>query len=275
MPEQNYDFRKRLAVLHVPRLSSDALPVQLDETLIDPSWTIVPGSDDKVLMHAVRDIQDYFLKSMSVRLPVIPEKIEQPKTIFIGVSPEKKERTSRISAEKDLIRITGATAREAAQGCYRLEDELNLRGLPAVKQGTRTFTRLFSPRMTHSGWELEQFPDEHLDQIAHAGMDAILIFIREPPDMTRNGHIDLPAIVERAAEFGLDVYVYPHVHTQASKCHPLDPGAKEYYDDLYGSIVKNAPGIKGMVFVGESVAFPSRDPDTRGFWWKRQPGAKK
>ena len=45
------------------------------------------------------------------------------------------------------------------QGCYRLEDLMTARGLPVVKVGTRTFTRMFSPRMTHSGWEIEKFPE--------------------------------------------------------------------------------------------------------------------
>jgi len=270
--EQHYDFRKRLAVLHPPRLASDAAPLKDNETLVDASWTIVPASDDPVLMHGVRDLKDYFEKSMGVQVKIGSG--SDKNTITVGVAPEKNNLTSRITAGPGFIRITGATAREAAQGCYRLEDLMNPRGLPAVEHGERTFTRLFSPRMTHSGWELEQFPNEYLDHIAHAGMDAILIFIREPPNMTRNGPIDLPEVVRNAAEYGIDVYVYPHVHTQAAECHPADPGAREFYDNLYGSIVKYAPGIRGMVFVGESVAFPSRDPGMGGYWWKHQPGAK-
>ena len=272
MAEKNYDFRKRLAVLHQPRLSPEAEPVKADETLIDGSWCIVADSDDPVIRRAALDLQDYFLKSMDVALEQTSG--SGKKTITITVAPEKKERTARITADADSLVISGATAREAAQGCYRLEDELNLRGLPAVRHGSRTYTRMFSPRMTHSGWELEHFPDEHLAQIAHAGMDAILIFVREPPDMTRNGKIDMNLEVARAAEYGLDVYVYPHFHTQSAECHPLDPGARKFYDDLFGAVIRNAPGIKGMVFVGESVGFPSRLPDVGGFWWNRKKGVK-
>lgn len=272
MSERNYDFRKRLAILHQPRRSPEAEPVKENEILIDDSWCITAASDDPVIRRAARDLQDYFLNSMELSLTLGP--CPGKKVISITVAPEKKERTARITASPEGLVISGATTREAAQGCYRLEDELNLRGLPAVQQGTRTFTRMFSPRMTHSGWELEHFPDEHLAQIAHAGMDAILIFVREPPDMTRNGRIDMNREVARAAEFGLDVYVYPHFHTQAAECHPLDPGAWKFYDDLYGAVIKNAPGIKGMVFVGESVGFPARDPEIGGFWWRRDGNTK-
>lgn len=273
--EQHYDFRKRLAQVHIPRRSPEALPQREDEIAIDGSWKIVPLSAEKVLIRAAADLQDYFRKSFDLDLPIAETGAETECCITISVAPEDHERRSRISAEENVVRITGATAREAAQGCYRLEDELNLRGEVFVKKGSRTFTRLFSPRMTHSGWELEIFPDEYLPQIAHAGMDAIIIFIREVPDITRNGKIDLNAVVEKAAEYGLDVYVYPHVHTQAAGCHPLDDNAEEFYDDLYGAIVKNAPGIRGLVFVGESVGFPSREEGVSGYWWDRSNCGKK
>ncbi|MBQ6328885.1 MAG: hypothetical protein IJI35_07725, partial [Kiritimatiellae bacterium] len=55
---------------------------------------------------------------------------------------------------------------------------------------------------------------------------------------------------------------------KAAKMHPLDPGAREWYAETYGAVAKNAPGIKGLVCVGESCAFPSRDPGMGGFWWQ-------
>ncbi len=279
--EKHYDFRKRLAVVYPPRLMPDAEPVRCGEVLVSDAWTIVPESDDAVLMHAVCDLQDYFEKSMKVRLelmvPQAGSKVAPAFTggvIRVGIASEKDVRTSRIAVTAGEIRITGATAREAAQGCYRLEDAMNLRGMPAVSVGQKTFTRMFSPRMTHSGWELEKFPDEYLAHVAHAGMDAIVIFIQESPNITRNGPIDLDAVVKHAAEFGIDVYVYPHAYQKAAECHPSAPNAAEFYDSLYGSIVKHAPGIKGLVFVGESCAFPSRDPNSKGYWWNPQPGGK-
>lgn len=264
--ERNFDFRKRLLEVHVPRLSADAAPVAADETSVDASWRIVPLSDDPTVRHAAADLRDYFAKSMRVELGV--GSVPGPRTIAVGVAAETNALTARIEVAADRIAVTGATPREALQGCCRLEDELNARGRPCAKQGVRTYTRLFSPRMTHSGYEVETFPDAYLDQIAHAGMDAILVFIDDPPDETRNGKVDMPALVKRAAARGIDVWAYADFPRKAAKMHPLDPGAREWYDATYGAIVKNAPGLKGLICVGEVCAFPSREPGMGGFWWQ-------
>ena len=274
--EEPFAFRARVLDLHPLRLTEDAVPAQADETVVDAGWRIVAAVDDAVVRHAVADIADYFEKSMrvGVRSEVRGQRSEvvEEKTVLVAVDPALKELQSKIDVTAEGIRITGVTAREAMQGCYRLEDEMNFRGRPAVKRGTRTYTRRFSPRMTHSGYELEKFPDAYMDQIAHAGMDAILVFIADPPDVTRNGREDIPALIERARVHGLDVYAYASFHEKAAKMHPLDPGAREYYDSLYGSIVRNAPGLKGLVCVGESVGYPSRDANAGGFWFDPQPG---
>ena len=266
-PEDEYAFRERLAVLHPPRRAADAQPPAADETLVGAGWSIAPESDDPVLLHGARDLADYFEKSMGVKVPVAAA---GAKRIRVGVKPSLRARQSEICTSADEISVMGDTAREAAQGCYRLEDAMTARGLPAMKRGSRTFTRMFSPRMTHSGWEVEKFPDVYLDQIAHAGMDAILLFIADPPDVTRNGKEDVPALVERARLHGIDVYAYCWFHVKAAKYHPSDPEAPAWYEQTYGSIFKNAPGIKGIVCVGESVAFPSRSGRTASYWWGRK-----
>ena len=213
--ETNYAFRARMAELHPRRLVADAAPVAADEVLVTSAWVLrVGGTDpDGVLAHAAADLRDYFGKSMDVKLQ--SGDLRDVPTIFLSVDPKLEKLQSKVivrPAERGKgcasIEIVGATPREAAQGCYRLEDLMNARGLPAAKVGARTFTRMFSPRMTHSGWEIEKFPEVYMDHVAHAGMDAILVFIADPPDVTRNGREDLPALVKTAAKHGLDVYAY-------------------------------------------------------------------
>lgn len=265
--ETNYAFRVRMADLHPPRLAADAAPVADDEVRIDAAWRLrVSGADpDGALAHGASDLRDYLRRSMQVALA--DRASDGGGEIVVSVDPSLERLQAKIDVSPHRIRVSGVTAREAAQGCYRLEDLMTARGLPALKRGARTFTRLFSPRMTHSGWEIEKYPDAYMDQVAHAGMDAIIVFISEPPDVTRNGREDIPALVKRAARHGLDVYAYADFPVAASKFHPDDPAAEAHYERTYGAIVRNAPGLKGLVCVGESVAFPSRDAHTASFWW--------
>lgn len=267
-------FRTRMDQVHRPRLEVEAAPQAADETAVTRTWRVdVPVPDaDGVLAHAAADLMDYFLRSMDVRL----SGGEKPEgRIVLMVDPTLKKLQAKLTVAGDRIEVAGATPHEAFQGCCRLEDELNGRGRPCVRLGTRTYTRMFSPRMTHSGYELDDFSDPYLDQIVHAGMDAVLVYIADPPDVSRNRRLDMNDLVRRSAKRGLSVYVYASFHVKASKMHPLDPGARAYYDEIYGSIVKNAPGIRGIICVGESTAFPSRDPKTGGFWFTPEPGKER
>ena len=224
--ETNYAFRARMAELHPRRLIENAKPPAADEMSVDKTWSIVVEDADEngVMNHAADDLRDYFHKSMNVRLGKGTRN-----SIVLAVDSALEPLQSKVSAaERDgakTIRITGVDAREVYQGCCRLEDLMNRRGMPAVKKGEKTFTRMFSPRMTHSGWEIEKYPDEYMDQIVHAGMDSIIVYIEKSPDITRNGRADIPELVERAKKRGLDVYAYANFPVEAAKFHPLDAGA--------------------------------------------------
>lgn len=275
--EDNYAYRNRLAELHPDRYDAEAAPCAKDEVEIGGGWFIVHDEKDPVISRAAKDLADYFLKSMHVKVALVPPPgICDGAAVELRLDGRLKPRQSKIEAVRSAlsarVAITGATARDVMQGCYRLEDELSSRGRPCVKLGSRSYTRMFSPRYSHSAWEMEKFPDVYLDQMAHAGMDAILVFISDPPDLTHNGRCDLNAEADRCARHGIDVYAYTHFHEKSAKMHPLDPGAEEWYDEIYGSIPKKFPKIRGMIAVGESSAFPSRDPKASGFWWKLPPG---
>ena len=266
-----------MSELHPYRLALDAPPVAADEIVLDASWSVISETDDDVVRHAVSDLADYLTKSMGLEIKEKgKDKAEKSKAILVTVDPTLQDLQSKVEVTRDGVRVTGVTAREALQGCCRLEDLLSARGLPALKLGCRTFTRMFSPRMTHSGWEVEKFPDVYMDQLAHQGMDAILVFIADPPDVSRKGKEDMNELVERARIHGLDVYAYCWFPVKAAKLNPNDPEAEAWYEETYGSIVRNAPGIRGLVCVGESVGFPTKDGNCAGYWWgpreERVPG---
>ena len=75
---------------------------------------------------------------------------------------------------------------------------MNLREAPILRNRDEVREPLFSPRMVHSGWGLDQFPDSHLNAMAHHGFDSILVFARGV-DHTTQGYLDFNDLVERAA----------------------------------------------------------------------------
>lgn len=65
-----------------------------------------------------------------------------------------------------------------------------------VSPGDLTREPVFSPRMVHSGWGIDRFPNAHLNAIAHAGMDAILVFVKGV-NRTTVGHLDINDLIAR------------------------------------------------------------------------------
>ncbi|MDX9980863.1 MAG: hypothetical protein RBU25_12635, partial [Lentisphaeria bacterium] len=170
------------------------------------------------------------------------------------------ERSYRLVVKRDAIVVCGRDERGAGQGCYYLEDLMNLREAPFLQLGDEARAPVFQPRMIHSGWGIDLFPDPHLNAIAHAGIDAILVFVKGP-NRTTVGHLDINDLIDRAAACGLDVYLYSYLH---SSKHPDDYEAAAFYDSTYGALMRAHPRAKGLVLVGESCEFPSKDERTKG-----------
>ena len=198
---------------------------------------------------------------VSVLLVRVPDlETAGPRAIVLGTEALPVPRSYRLQVGADRVLVGGCGERGAAQACYYLEDLMNLREAPFLRQGGETREPVFSPRMVHSGWGIDQFPDAHLSVIAHAGFDAVLVFVKGA-NRTTVGHLDINDLITRAARFGLDVYLYSYL---LSEMHPDDDGAEAYYDSTYGALMRAHPGARGIVFVGESCEFPSRDPHTTG-----------
>ena len=273
--EKNYDFRKRLLDVHKPNRRDHNIIAQDGEIEIDETWEIiVPEKADRVILIAAKDLQDYFFTSMGVSLKLSKSKDKKDesecgskKIIFTtkDISKEIGEclntpRSYRFISSNESVVLCGFDERGAAQASYYFEELLNFKCAPIIKKNDECRKPLFSPRMVHSGYGLDMFPDAHLNSIAHAGMDAILIFTKDV-DTTPHGYIDFNELIYRAAGYGIDVYAYSYLK---SLKHPEDVEAENYYDSTYGRIFEKCPELKGIVMVGESVEFPSKDPNTSG-----------
>lgn len=256
--EKNYDFRERLRAVHKANRKNDAVWQRITGTVVsDDSQIVFPDGADRLVRNAARDLQEYFEVSLGVYVKTVPEsKKSGGRAITLRFGLEAEPSSYRLTSDGENIVIWGSDGRGIAQGCYYLEDRMNLNEGPVLELCDVRKSPLYSPRMTHSGYGLDQFPEETLRTLAHFGMDAILVFVKDL-DVTAHGYLDFNDLIRRAADWGIDVYAYSRHH---NTMHPDEEGAREFYASIYGDLFTKCPGLRGIVFVGESAEFPSRDP---------------
>lgn len=276
--EKEYDFRKRLEIVHKSGMRDKDAKCKASETEIKDGVVIAIREDaDDFIYRLARDFEDYLAVSMEVeacvrRFKRLPVGVEN--TIVIG--PQRdfadtdrgvrlKADTCRVSVGYGSVTVMGHDARQTAQGVYHLEDLMNLRAGPFLETGTSTRRSLMKVRMTHSGYGNDIFPDEHLIQMAHFGMTSILVFLDDIDKTKAQDYQDLKALIRRAAKYGLDTYLYSYITAFA---HPADKGGREAIDNAYGRIAGHYPEAKGIILVGESCQFPSKDPRVQPRMWQ-------
>lgn len=257
MKEKHYDFQKRLLEVHRPNRRAEKSP-ENGQIEITSAWQIIAPRDGGLLDRTAVDLQDYFTVSMGVELSITAEPTSEL-SISYEIDPELgKSGCYRVAVTGKSVRLIGTDARAAAQASYLLEDLCNVEEAPFLSVGDYDREPMFHTRMVHSGYAEDVFPDEHLLAIAHSGINSILLFTRDV-DQTSTHPLDFNDLIARANAVGLDVYAYSYMR---SLLHPDDEGAEEFYDGLYGNLFRKCPGFKGVILVGESVEFPSKDPNT-------------
>jgi hypothetical protein len=255
--ELPYRFRSELEIVHEENVRDRSLQPRADEFVFADAMAVsVPESD--FLRRVAIDFADYLLRSQGVSVRVASG--SGVAEVKVGISPGLRSREYTLDVSRGGIEIEAADERAAAQAFYHLEDLMNLRRSPFLKIGKSRRRILFSPRMIHSGWGIDTYPEPYLTKAAHHGFDAILVFVPEA-GKTQRGWDDINAIIRRAAKWGIDTYLYSYVHAPV---HPDDPQASRIFADTYGAIARSYPAARGYIFVGESCQFPSRDRRTNG-----------
>ena len=265
MSELNYEFRKRMLEIHTKNRRMPGKLPSANQVEITDEWQITVPENNDFLLGCARDLEDYFLTSMSVQVRFT---LKQPQKHYIRYTTDDtlaKDGSYRIEVTSDSITIIGKNNRAAAQGGYFLEDLMNLEEAPFLDITVHERAPRFRTRMVHSGFSIDNFPDQHLNAIAHQGINAILLFTKDV-NLTTCGFIDFNELIYRAAKFGIDVYAYSYYRNEM---HPSDEGAEEYYDGKYGRLFRLCPGLKGIIFVGESIEFPSHDDRTCKCSWRK------
>jgi len=273
LKEKNYDFLKRLRVIHQPERRNRMLKPGLDEVSIDENWKIVISAQSSPLIRrAALDFQDYLLTSMLVSVPVVVEEsLERgAKKILLATleqhraplpkTPSKSRGFFADISEKEGILLGAFDDKGVFAGTIHWEDGMNFREAPFLKKEQYLREPLTRMRSIHSGSGIDDFPDWQLNAIAHAGFTAIELFVQGPEHVSCK-YCNINDVIERAAAYGLDVVFYSYLHSYK---HPDDPDAKAFFDSIYGDIFRRYPGATALHVVGESLGFPSKDPHTSG-----------
>jgi len=291
----NYSFRN-VDPMQTARLTPTPNAQRKACCTLDESWEIVARENDsRLVRYFTGDLYRFLSEAFGIYLRVRrvadpAEALKQPEhKIFLfdaedlPNAPLESEMSGafHISVSPETVMIVGRTERGTAQGVYYMEDHMRLRGEARLEAEEMEHAPLFSPRMTHSGVEVDTYPDSYLEACAHAGMDAIIVFsahldtclrgFPDPEPLWPNacvGYCDFNNLIWRAQGYGLDVYIYSEF---VCDMHPRDPGAREYYDASFGALFRNCPGLKGIIFVGECFEFPSLDPHTCGIRAQKKP----
>ncbi|MBR1969284.1 MAG: hypothetical protein IKA17_02900 [Clostridia bacterium] len=266
--EKHYDFRKKMLEVHKKNIRDFSLePIANELVLTNNVKICIENNLSDVINLAAKDFTDYLFTSMNIAAQIDANGCTyEAGTINVRIAKDGEDlgegngyMGSKIIVG-DNVTIIAFDERGAAQALYYLEDLMSIRKAPYLEKGTNSRRTMYSPRMIHSGYGIDWFPNEHLAAIAHAGMDAILVFVKDV-NVTTTGYMDMNELIHRASKYGIDVYCYSYMK---SLRHPDDPDAEEFYEGTYGNVFRNCPGFKGVILVGESVGFPSKDPHTTG-----------
>ena len=272
MIEKNYDFRKRLLQIHKPKFINSTKAVENAFNFKEPVTVYLSDCKDVVMSTAVNDFIDCLEVSFNTKAVKTDEAEKAQIKVCLAcenntdLGEAASYRGFLVKSDESGVCVYGHDNRGAAQGLYYLEDVMSFEGATAVPYGDVCKKPLFSPQMVHSGYGVDEYPDNYLSRIAHEGRDAILVFVKDV-NTTPTGYLDFNDLICRAKRYGLDVYAYSKL---LSDKHPDDPDAEEYYEGTYGKLFRECPELKGVTLVGESVEFPSNDPNVfKGHYYER------
>lgn len=255
--EKRYAFRKELCK------SNFAFKTVLREKKQDEismlNGAIFNGEENSVIAHATKDFKAYLKTCFGVK-----ENTENAVKISFEITKEGLGEVCSYKGRKVEIKdgeiiIKAFDDRGVAQAIYDLEDAMTELKQPYLKKGINWQKPIFSPRMAHSAFDVDVYPNGYLQRLAKEGVDAIIIFVKGVNKIGTGDYADINDIIDRAESYGIDTYAY----CKCSVFHsPEAPDAEEVYEKAYGEIFKAHPKFKGMIFVGESVEFPSKDEHT-------------
>ena len=136
LPEEKYDFKKRMLSVHKKNVRNMNLTPGEDEYEIKHGFCIVLGEEPSdVVLTAAKDFVDYLFTSMRVSAMLV-EGDNCPNRESLVIIFDEKQSEDYIIRFDDNITLIAKTDRMASQGLYCLEDMMNTRRAPFVKKET-------------------------------------------------------------------------------------------------------------------------------------------
>lgn len=258
--EQPYEFRKRMLTVHRADLRDLSAQINENETEIRDGFCIIlPQNADEVIRTAAKDLSDYLSVSMNVSSVVASDIDCDTNCLILNYDPDMSEvaanRGYRIVVGDGKISASAFDSRGLAAAVYSLEDDMTLRRAPYLEKGEFSRRAMFTDRYAMSGLGMDLYPDEYLSRLAHLGITGLSLWIKDM-DLSLAGPVDFNDIGSRAAKYGIDIYLWLY---KCHSVHPDDPGADEFYEQLYGDLFDKCPYAKGVVLIGEATQFSSKD----------------
>ncbi len=202
--EKPYAFRERLLQVHRKNLQNKGrAPTEQEFMLSNGAVLNLCGEIGIVAETAVCDFIDFLRTSMGVYCrmgqnePSAALNIALADRAGVDLGVAAGYKGFMIQTDAEGIQIYGHDERGIAQALYYLEFLMECDEAPLVAFGTIQKKPAFSPRMVHSGYGLDEYPDEYLARIAHEGRDAILVFtkgVNEIPD----GYLNFNDLIRHA-----------------------------------------------------------------------------
>ena len=261
--EKRYDFKKELLNIHKSYRRDFSKNPHYDEIEISDGVAIIlPEDADDLVENAVRDFSEYLYTSMKIGSLITGTDKKYSQKIVISVCKDIDEAAKgpmgySIEVTDGKITVTGYESTGVAQGLYFLEDLMNIRKAPFLKKQKISRHSVFETRISQSPFGMFAWNDEALSTLAHFGMNSISLWIKDVNLDKRGGYIDINLLAERAKKYGISIGIQLYAKHNV---HPDEDGAQEFYDELYGRILKTCPDIARIELVGESTGFKSKDP---------------
>ena len=145
--EINYEFLKRMLVVHQPDRRDRSIAPDADEYVFrDGVKIILPGEYGEVTETAAKDFADYLFTSMDIPAMLVRSGDTGVRLAISHDLGEANERLGyRVTVGEDVL-VEGYDERGIAQGLYHLEDIMNLRRAPYLPKGVETRRTLLVPR---------------------------------------------------------------------------------------------------------------------------------